>query len=341
MSSSVERDPAVLTDPVSANRAGQHFYQSFVPEPHYGRTRAILAQHPEVRDLVGRNPWTLAIIIFACGAQIAGAWLLSAGPWWAAIIAAYLVGAFFTHALWAMIHECVHCRVLGGTIPNRLAGILANLTMVVPTSTSFEKYHLRHHIYQGVYQNDADLPREWEVKLFGGTRLGRFCWMLVFPILLMFRTSKMDGALWDRWLTLNFAAVIAFDVAVLVFLGPVAFLYLAMSMLFALGLHPLGARWIQEHFTGNPDQETYSYYGPLNRVQLNIGFHNEHHDFPGVPWNKLPALKRLAAESYDSLESHQSWSKLLYDFGMSGNPDISGRVVRSERRPKTAEAPAA
>ncbi len=342
MTYSVERDPAVLTEPVkSAERAEHQFFRSYQPEPHFSRTREILERHPGVKDLVGRNPWTLAIIVGVCAAQIAGAWLLSDSPWWVALIAAYLVGAFFTHALWAMIHDCVHCRVLKGEVPNRLAGILANLTMVVPTSTSFEKYHLRHHVYQGVYEHDCDLPGNWEVKLFSGTVLGRMCWMLVFPILLIFRPSRMTaGPLWDRWLVLNFAIVVAFDVAVFYLLGPVALLYLALSMLFALGLHPLGARWIQEHFTSNPEQETYSYYGPLNRVQLNIGYHNEHHDFPGIPWNRLPELRRIAADAYDPLASHPSWTRLMINFALFGDPDVSGRVVRSERRPKQIPAAA-
>ena len=55
-----------------------------------------------------------------------------------------------------------------------------------------------------------------------------------------------------------------------------------------MGLHPLGARWIQEHYLVHGEQETTSYYGILNVPALNVGYHNEHHDFPSVPWNRLP-----------------------------------------------------
>jgi len=326
------RQGARVDEPLAAPA----FYQSDKPEPHYARTREILARHPEIRDLVGRNPWTLGIIVMVCAAQVVLTWQLSMAPWWVILITAYTLGALFTHALWAMIHECVHCRVLPGETPNRLAGMLANLTMIVPTAASFGKYHLKHHMYQGIYDQDADLPSHWEVKLFGGTRLGRCAWLAIFPILMIVRPSRLKQIqLWDRWLVLNIVIVVAFDIFVLVAWGPMAILYMALSMLFALGLNPLGARWIQEHYTDNFEQETYSYYGPLNAVQLNIGYHNEHHDFPGVPWNRLPALKALAHESYDNLHSHQSWTRLLIDFAMSGKPDLSGRIIRSKRNPQT------
>ena len=52
----------------------------------------------------------------------------------------------------------------------------------------------------------------------------------------------------------------------------------------------------------------------MNPILFNVGYHNEHHDFPYVPFNKLPEVKRIAAEYYDSLPYHTSWVKVLWDF---------------------------
>ena len=39
-------------------------------------------------------------------------------------------------------------------------------------------------------------------------------------------------------------------------------------------------------------QETNSYVGPCNRLAFNVGLHNENNDFTGVPWHRLPELRR-------------------------------------------------
>jgi sphingolipid delta-4 desaturase len=126
--------------------------------------------------------------------------------------------------------------------------------------------------------------------------------------------------------------VFGFDAAVIYFFGWGSFSYIALSLIFSVGLHPLGARWIQEHYLKDgSEQETYSYYGPLNYVQFNIGYHNEHHDFPSIPWNKLTQLKATAPDYYDNLISHKSWTLLLLKFIFDPKMSMYSRVVRKDR----------
>ena len=156
--------------------------------------------------------------------------------------------------------------------------------------------------------------------------------LLFFPLFQVTRPPRLKEIRFiSRWTVLNWLSVITFDVAVFMLLGPKALLYLLASALFAVGLHPLGARWIQEHYLTDDPQETYSYYGRLNWVALNVGFHNEHHDFPSVPWNRLPRLREMAPEYYRDLVFHGSWAGLLFRFLFDPELTLFSRMVREDR----------
>ncbi|MEM6724588.1 MAG: fatty acid desaturase, partial [Bacteroidota bacterium] len=128
---------------------------------------------------------------------------------------------------------------------------------------------------------------------------------------------------------------IAFDVAIVLLLGWGAFAYLILSFMFSIGLHPLGARWIQEHYAIAPPQETYNYEGWMNNIQFNIGYHNEHHDFPGIPWNNLPKIRTYAPEYYENLVAHKSWSKLLWRWLTDKDLSLYARTIRKDARAAT------
>ncbi|KAG8709722.1 hypothetical protein FRC08_018114 [Ceratobasidium sp. 394] len=64
-----------------------------------------------------------------------------------------------------------------------------------------------------------------------------------------------------------------------------------------------------------------------------VGYHNEHHDFPLIPWIRLPALRALAPEFYDTLPGHPSWPMLTYRFIFDEDVGLYSRV---KRQPKEA-----
>jgi sphingolipid 4-desaturase/C4-monooxygenase len=320
---------------------GEDFLFSDQREPHALRAREILRSHAEIRALAGRNPWSVFLLIGIVLIQTALAVFVAQVPLWAGLAVAFAIGAFLDHALWVLIHECAHNLVFRNASWNRVAAIAANLPHVLPSAISFQTYHLKHHAYQGVYELDADIPNRWEARLVGHSALRKALWLLLFPIFQVTRPPRLrEISLFGPWVFVNIGVQLAFDVAVWAILGPKALLYLTASFFFSVGLHPLGARWIQEHFLVLENQETSSYYGPLNVLALNVGHHNEHHDFPSVPWNRLPAVRRSAPEVYGALGSHRSWSRLVLTFIFDRRLSLFSRTVRSERGQRPAAASA-
>lgn len=320
---------ATLVESAPATRA----FVRVTGEPHAARTKAILRAHPEVRALIGRNPWTAALLLAGVSAQtaIAAAFGLAGwGWWWLALIIAWGVGAFIAHMLYVCIHEATHRLIFASPAGNKMIALVADITNVLPAATHFSAFHLKHHSHQGDEDADMDLPSAWEARLVGHSMLGKAVWLLLFPGLQTLRMTRVRGVFKpDAWTVANILINAGFAVAMSVLFGPLAILYLFASVWFALGLHPLGARLIQEHFTLDPAQETSSYYGKLNIVALNVGYHVEHHDIPSIPWNRLPELRRLAPEFYGTLESHPSWPALLSRFLTDPRYSLGARVIRS------------
>lgn len=141
----------------------------------------------------------------------------------------------------------------------------------------------------------------------------------------------------------NVVAQFAFDYVIVKYLGWKALGYFIMSSFLAGSLHPCAGHFIAEHYVFEkptieaknptnkiPIPETYSYYGPLNILTYNVGLHNEHHDFPAVPWTRLPVLNRIAREFYDELPCHKSWVYVIWQFIWDKEVSLWCRVKRVE-----------
>jgi sphingolipid delta-4 desaturase len=290
------------------------------PDPHPARGRRALLQHPELAALAGRNPKTalLTALLVALQLGLASAVGLLSVPWWGALLLAWTVGAFVAHALFAAMHEAAHGLVFRRRPANDAMIVLANLPLLAPFGFPFAWWHLEHHRRQGQQGRDPDLPAAWELRVFPQNLLGKLAWHVLFVPIQLFRIEGGPSLLTPRFLS-HLLLQGAVTVCLGWWLGGGALLYLAASLYFVYSLHPLSGRFIQEHhlLPGMGEQETTSYVGPLNRLSLNFGLHTEHHDFPAVPWDRLPRVRELAPELYAGRIEHRSWTalwlRLLFD----------------------------
>lgn len=63
-----------------------------------------------------------------------------------------------------------------------------------------------------------------------------------------------------------------------------------------------------------------------------VGYHNEHHDFPSIPWTRLPALHQLAPEFYTQIPCHPSWPMITINFIRDKEVGIFARAKRFAER---------
>ena len=200
------------------------FVYSDLPEPHKARTKDILKTHPEVRELIGRNPMSFILILLIVTAQITISIMLSGQPWWAVLLAAYLIGAFANHSLFVLIHECSHYLIFKKKAANIISGIIADIPNVLPSSVSFRSYHLKHHSFQGDYNLDADLASKWEAKLIGHSFFGKAVWELFFPVFQALRTPRLkEIKFMNAWTLVNWFVVFGTDV--FIFMNLLCYIY--------------------------------------------------------------------------------------------------------------------
>lgn len=323
------------------NRVPSYRYPVQTPEPHLPRRRELLHRYPQLKTLFGFSYLTSAIILMIVAVQLALAFWIErashsgsfAGSWLFILPLAYLVGGTLNHWAGMGIHEAAHNLVAESELANRWMAMIANIPILAPSAMSFRRYHLKHHSHLGIYPDDNDLAQEFEISWVRNIAWRKFVWLVFYII---FATSARGFFKKpSRWEVINVVFTLAVDVAIVASIGWMGLAYLGLSTFFGYGLHPVAGHFIHEHYIWNESQETYSYYGLLNWVNFNVGYHNEHHDLMWIPGWKLPLVKKTAPEFYDHLTTHRSWLWVHWNFILNPKYGHDSRIVRGRETLKS------
>jgi len=310
---------------------------------HYERKGLILEKHPEVRELMGTNPWTAVLFFCLLAIQIIFSCYLETAPLWQLLIISYTIGALLSAGMAIIGHDSAHGLVFAS--PRWLNKLFACIAFTPCFMGPFANYWSVEHMYHhqvvvdkmnryGPQQNGFLFKLIVTLLFVHMLSVVFICTSTILTIITIFTIAlKLIGLrktffiskfnlppyknfpqIIGKWFIVNQLISNSYFIAIYYFIGPYAVLYHYLSICWANSLHPLGMRQVQEHYLRRKDQPTNSVYGFFQLLVLNVGYHNEHHDFPNIPWNRLPKLRKLAPEFYDSLFYYKSYNEVLKNF---------------------------
>ncbi len=245
---------------------------------------------------------------------------------WILFAVTYIVSGTLNHSLFLAMHEVTHDLFFKSRTMNRVFSYIVNIPMGVPASGYFKIYHRSHHTDLGEPMVDTDIPSVLEGEIFRG-KLGRLLWLGIQSVTYIFRPLLQKPLPITKELLIGSLIQYSFDFAICYFWSWKSIFYLIVGSLLGGSLHPISGHFLSEHFEFIPGQATYSYYGPMNFICYNVGYHIEHHDFPRIPCTKLYRLKEIAPEWY-AMPSYNSWLRVMYDFVMEENMSLFARASR-------------
>jgi len=314
---------------------------------HQQRRQAILEEFPQIQKLVGHDSRTqyFAYVLILVQASIA---FFVSESFFFAILLGVIISPYIDFAALSLIHELSHSLVFAAPRYNRLLGIVTNIILVAPVSEAFRQHHSMHHKHLGDIEKDVDVPGKKEIQVVGNSALLKMLWLTLSVFVLPIRSVAKVPLKWDRYMVLNWIVCIIFTFST-IYLSVPAFVYLLLGVALSQSSHPANARQVQRHIKlyskGKNESDpnlplhkrglnTFSYYGGLNFMTLNVGFHVEHHDFGNIAWTRLPTLRKIAGEKWypDRAAYHSRGLSDIISFIKNPNitlADYAGKVGTS------------
>ena len=304
------------------------------PSLHETRRNHILKAHPEIKQLFGHDWRSKYICVLLL---LVPHFLLSLTITNASCIlflaTCYVFGATLTQSIFLAIHELSHNLFFKTPKINKLFSIFVNLPIGVPYAIAFREYHKDHHTHLGVDNIDLDIPTYGEAFLTNST-MTKALWMSSQILMYALRPILTRPKKIDVYQFMNIVVQLSFDIAIVWYWGWRPIQYMLLSILFSGGLHPCAGHFISEHYVFpkyKNKQETFSYYGDLNNILWNVGYHNEHHDFPNISGLRLPQLNKIAKKHYDKLDVCESWMSAILSYVLDENVGPFNRVKRVKK----------
>lgn len=299
-------------------------------QPHFHRRHAMLKKYPQVKQLFGTEWKTKYIVAAVVFFQLCMGYYLrndfNTVKFWLIV---YFIGATCNHWMFLAVHEISHFLAFKTFWHNKALNLLTNIPLVFPVVAAFKSYHMDHHRYLGVDGMDVDLPTIAEGRIFRGV-IGKIIFLSLQSFFYAVRPMLIRAQVISTYHIINWVVQLSFDALVIYYVHWGVIAYLVSCTFVAMSLHPCAAHFIAEHYVYANGVETYSYYGILNYVSFNSGYHNEHHDFPNIPWTNLPKLRAMCPDFYETVPQHTSWCWVIWKFITDPEMGVHNRIKRPD-----------
>jgi len=277
-----------------------HVKYGFIDLYHAKRRRAILNAHPEVRECMIVDPSFKYVAVACATTQLLIAYLLRDEPLGYVLFMGAVVGTIFDCAITNSVHELIHeMAIENWPLANKILSGYVNLALFLPFAAGYHRSHRHHHSFLGT-DLDAKYPTMEEALQYDQNIIGRLKYIFTHPLQGGSRWNKIvPGDPPNEYMKWNERTVYLVDALILIFWGYKSLLYLLVAFWINDTIFIQGSKNFVDHWVSENETYTSSYYGWVNMIDFNIGYHREHHDFPNVPGRYLALITKMAPEFYE------------------------------------------